>query len=788
MTVRRALLCFVAATGLACRAQEPLDIVKGGRLAARFVCGGTPAELLASNEYYRIIREVTGCAVDAAAQAAAPNRIEIRIEGDPDANDTIRISRDATTVRLTGNNARCAAGATYRLLEELGCRWFWADADGEYLPGARKDLSVGALDIRERAAFRYYQLTTHPVREKYRFLAHNRTNMMMGRNPLFWDWGCTGHWGGHTFGAFVPPGKGYGDFHDHFKDEPECFALWNGKRNVQQHCYTSPSTRRIFLDCMDRFWRKHEGEDIVLNLSPIDSPVHCTCENCKKVGDPSTLFFTLANDLIAETEKRHPGRLYDTYAYSFYLNPPACRIHPNLMVTYCQYDRCYKHLLGDTNCAQNAKSLKAVRAWTEKLGHTPDIYGYHYATFSWNVPLLLPIWDVCQDEIRWCRDGGIRFYKTEFYGENLASARVNRFSSYAFTKLFWNPDLDMDALMTDYTDRVFGKAGPEMKAYWQLLAKSWMASKRCLWNYENRPTGHASDLLTRDVRAKAARLFDAARAKLPEGTRERREVEKEFRYLVDWTEVFRSSEEWTAIADNPDPKRIAALKAAEPGEVLYPQPGKKGKPTGMNWQPKPVFDKDGKFTRFEYLYLGRIFGNNPYVFKDEPWLPCTWVNYQVDFDFQFPTNRYRDGYLVGTSMRWYGERFPGQDFTSLDFRLGNGGDWRVSVHKGTNPKNSGAVVTNLATGALAPFDRGWHHLSGRVADTAYVVKVDGKTVYETDTDAPVGRGMINILTGDCPLNFTNLTVRAIHAPGDPFEVGKRKGQPHLDGSGKMIWR
>ena len=87
----------------------------------------------------------------------------------------------------------------------------------------------------------------------------------------------------------------------------------------------------------------------------------------------------------------------------------------------------------------------------------------------------------------------------------------------------------------------------------------------------------------------------------------------------------------------------------------------------------------GGHTFGAFVPPGKGYGDFHDHFRDEPWLPCTWVNYQVDFDFQFPTNRYRDGYLVGTSVRWYGERFPGQDFTNLTVRASSAIDASVTV-------------------------------------------------------------------------------------------------------------
>lgn len=195
--------CLLASAlfSIAEQSEEPFFLVKDGVLAASVEDDDTPPTRLASGEFYRIMTAVTGCPTSDAAKTAALNRIRFRIEGDKNANDTISITRKGNAITLTGNNARAAGGAMYRLLEELGCRWYWPGEDGEYLPPESGTLAWRGLGIHETAAIRVRQLSTHPYPPKDWFCAHNRTSPY-SRTLL--SYGVFASWGGHSFGSLYP--------------------------------------------------------------------------------------------------------------------------------------------------------------------------------------------------------------------------------------------------------------------------------------------------------------------------------------------------------------------------------------------------------------------------------------------------------------------------------------------------------------------------------------------------------------------------------------------------------
>ena len=150
--MRRMLWTTVAALAVA-QGAEAFDVVRDGRCAVRFagVAGGAE-RAFATNEFYRIVRAVTG----AEPVADAPNEIAFRVEPALGPSDTyaIRVEKAARGERLwlAGNSDLSCWFEKADRLEQLGCRWFWPGADGEYLPDATRDLSLAVTARRSTAA------------------------------------------------------------------------------------------------------------------------------------------------------------------------------------------------------------------------------------------------------------------------------------------------------------------------------------------------------------------------------------------------------------------------------------------------------------------------------------------------------------------------------------------------------------------------------------------------------------------------------------------------------------
>ncbi len=772
-----------------------LDLVKDGVARISVESGATAPEKKAADEFRRIVKAVTGAEI---GSGKAANRLII---GTPETNpevakeaaflgldkkqqtDVFTLKTKGNVIYAAGNNPRSAMFAVFELLERLGCRWFWPGKDGEYLPAPAKDLSVGDLDIHSAAAFAHRQLASHPNGDKSLFFAHNKMNPMGDPH----GYGFSTSWGGHSFNWMFP--EDCKTIEEYFKKYPEQFALNNGIRVINQHCYTNPDTVKTFLKWIDNFWKTHPDTEY-LTLSARDTPIYCKCPECSKY-DSSTLFFQFVKKLIEETEKTHPGKKYNTIAYSFYLNAPKVTLPcDNLNMSYCMYNRCYKHQFSDKSCPVNPRAIQAVEEW-KKTGVNLGIYGYHFDIFS-GEPVLTPITPIIAEELRWARKNGITFWQTEYYAgfntkKPLWDSRpfVNRFPAYAIAKLLWNPDLDEKALLAEFCKYTFGDGAKEMEQYYTLMQEAWQKEGHASYYFSN-PASQADNVISRELIAKVDPLFEAALKKTAKDPRAQRQVNADFEAWKRWRDLKLSRDDWQEIAKGSMTDRLDCLKNAKPGDLLYSaDPAKKL--NGFMETCAVEKDADGtpyiayrprKNPKGQLAHDGFLYGNHPRIFGN----PCNWINYEFSFKFRFPGGQTKNG--IQAKVRSGGERFA-EDFYALDVQLNK--RW-ITAGYHLRKGNKGIVIAKKRL--EEELSEGWHRADIRAVDNCLIVKIDGKTVLEGK--APLGRGIINLCSYQ-PADFADITVREIPSPSLAerwhIKVPLVKTAPSMDGKGTdPVWK
>ena len=145
---------------------------------------------------------------------------------------------------LTGGATRGPINAVYALLEEdLGCRWYTRSC--QRIPDMRtlesrpvKRSYVPQLSIRDPFYWDAFDSA---------WSLKNRTNSPYATVPVQWGGNQSYAMFVHTLGELLPP--------DHyFKDHPDYFAMYHGKRDPHQVCYSNAETVKTVADNVKRGW------------------------------------------------------------------------------------------------------------------------------------------------------------------------------------------------------------------------------------------------------------------------------------------------------------------------------------------------------------------------------------------------------------------------------------------------------------------------------------------------------------------------------------------------------
>ena len=452
----------------------------------------------------------------------------------PSELDSFSIETRNGNLYLQGNRPRATLYAVYSFLQkELGARWFWIGADGEYFKPLTK-WQLPKLNRKETAAFQYRALTTCG-NQRYEpngyWLTRNKINYYAKRRKLRDLTGMVKTPVGTSSHLVAVPKS-------MFKDHPDWFSMVNGKRIPEGNagCWSNPGFTKYVVDKLVKLAKKSNAE--LMNVFPADITTRCQCPECTRNPDVSSRWYDYYHKLQKEIHKSLPNLRFAGIAYMEYRPVPRTEIKDMDFVMYCQSDRCYVHKFGDLKCKLNQKSLKELKRWTDKTRMA--IYGYHFDAF--NRPMMLPFWNILADEIRhYHRQGKITFMKTEFPVGNPKKQKpedmyhiTSRLAGYIYAQLIWNPKKSVDAIIDDWCDYVFGPAASELAAYYRQMAKAWENSGTHITYYTHPPQGFARKFVSKDLVKFAEKNFKTAAAKLKNHPKELRQLKIEAAIFDKW--------------------------------------------------------------------------------------------------------------------------------------------------------------------------------------------------------------------------------------------------------------
>ena len=389
---------------------------------------------------------------------------------------------------------RATLFGVYDFLERFGdVRFYFPGELGTVVP-QKKQLDIPAISIVEKPDV--YKRQYYPwndgayVGESKRTVRHPMKKLNMLRLRYTTKLLICGH-GLGKFGLDVRFSKSH----------PEYFRMAsNGKRDLdfnRRHgghlCWSSKVTDEIYRDLKAYFTGKKASErnffwksgknishqwafpafrDGYVDVMPDDGMAACYCKDCKKAYRKD-LGRNYAADLVWENvlnwadrlkKEKIPGKL-SMMSYRPYRIIPKRDVPDNVMVMVAA--------MGPWQ--QNPVIRKAdkehITGWTEKLKRPVQIWNYVGKFGSMRIPGV-PIWTP--------RSVG-NYYKEmvpHIFGVFMESGS-ERFlfcamNYYTMSKVTWNRETDVEALLKEFYVRMFGKAAPEMQKIFEDFENIWL--------------------------------------------------------------------------------------------------------------------------------------------------------------------------------------------------------------------------------------------------------------------------------------------------------------------------
>ena len=400
----------------------------------------------------------------------------LRVRGACEGKEAYAVRSEAKRLLLVGATEMGVSHAAFRLLEDLGCRWFFPAGEWEVVP--TKPTLTAELNLTDRPAllarriwWGYGFFDQDRCRKDYAAWArHNRMASSL-------EISC-----GHAWQTIIAAHQ------KTFDEHPEYLALVGGKRQGPQLCVGNPAVRKLVAqDALEQFRRQPQRDMVSLETS--DGGGHCECPACRRLGNISDRVFGLANEVARAVAEKYPGKMVGLYAYNDHCEPPSFPLEPNVYVQstagFIRGKYTFEELmdLWPKRC-RNMGFYDYLSVWMWDWDMPPGGRGANLAYLRRQIPRYVACHATSVD----CESGN--------------NWGVHGLGYYVANRLMWDSAADVDALVADFFQQAFGPAAAAMRRYYERLD----------------PAGEP--LLSRDLLARALRDLAAA-AKLAEATARR---------------------------------------------------------------------------------------------------------------------------------------------------------------------------------------------------------------------------------------------------------------------------
>ena len=465
--------------------QSLIEEISGGRPAIVAEPGsGNPVHIYVGTSRYTDRLNVTddGLEDDSFRMVSGDDWL-VLLGSDEEYGDATRLGGD--TERLEGlslseEDGRGSLNAVYEFLRGLGCRWYFPGDIGQIVP-KMETIALPQVNKTVRPDFRLRHM-----RQWYYSFHQNP-----GDDEILWQLRLGINSSRRVLG--YPRGHGIIEV---YRDEevqkahPAYFAIWGGKRMAGYAdgaaCLSSEGLFEANIEYVRSMFDK--GAPMV-SVAPSDGyTTLCQCDLCQGKDTPergwngllSEYVWDYVNRVAMEVYKTHPDRMISCIAYTTYLLPPEKieELSPNIALILCRWR---SHFI---NPAKRESFTNLLDAWLAKLPSN-EVYIWDYYLHSRpggtyeGVPVYFPrLIDEDLKSLKGISGGDYIEVSRNSRGwdKKWHAMATNHLNVYVTSRLYWDVDQDMDALLDEYYGSFYGPVAGEMKAFVEFCETDWPRS------------------------------------------------------------------------------------------------------------------------------------------------------------------------------------------------------------------------------------------------------------------------------------------------------------------------
>ncbi len=371
--------------------------------------------------------------------AAADTALEdaVRAVGDNPSAFALRVTDEGIAIRGLRDDGTLFGA--YELLEQLGVRWFIPGELGRVIPELAT-ITVDHQDTISVPSMDYFTLQN----------IHDNTDWARRNRAPFGQARPTGR---HGLPGNPPAGTG------------------------RQTCLTGGHEPGALDAVVGSIRGSHEPTDepLYLAMGPHDGGGYCQCEDCRAldqgVMDPfygaesmTDRYIWFFNQILDALEDDYPNLHIVWYVYSHYMMPPAIEMNPRIVgvLAPIAMDR----IRGmDNPMSPDRHGLRwLIDEWQKRGYHEMYYRGYYNNLACVNFPLSQI--DRLRNEVPALHERGVNVFRVEVIRQSWATSPL---TLYLASKVMWDVDTDVDALLDDFYTKFYGPAEAPMRQYHEQL-------------------------------------------------------------------------------------------------------------------------------------------------------------------------------------------------------------------------------------------------------------------------------------------------------------------------------